>query len=487
MPDSPISGLTRATTIGNNDLFVLEQGGQAKALSGQTFVEKLTEIADGHGGIVSIAKTGTDPNNLLADIYTITFADETTSTFSVTNGEGIDHITAVTTPSQTTTRASDVVVSVYLTSNPFVAASTFTIPGGDTGSTGVGQKIHIMYSAVEPTQDSDMTNVPSAWMGIAINLSNTAPVHYTSYTWNYIKGEQGEQGIQGLTGAFIWRADVGPTIIGNTTFFIRTDVYGPITGVGFQEDPVYGDLLIWGGTYYSVSRVTLDAQYGKVVEVSNPYTILGNGIPAGGTTGQVLKKSSNSDFAVEWGTGGGGGSSDYDDLTDKPSINSVTLSGNKTSDDLNIKEPFYATVGTTTVAQIDAAWTAGKVIFCKTSDGTEILPLVDRESSTEYVFRGISAGNTLVFRTCDSNGWSSSTISVPTPQSSGTPAALGTAARGTATTYARSDHVHPMPTAANVGAVAVAQGVAHAGEFVVVGSDGNITTVTMTAWSGGNY
>ena len=42
-------------------------------------------------------------------------------------------------------------------------------------------------------------------------------------------------------------------------------------------------------------------------------------------------------------------------------------------------------------------------------------------------------------------------------------------------------------TASDVGAVAVAQGVAHAGEFVVVGSDGNITTVTMTAWSGGSY
>lgn len=41
--------------------------------------------------------------------------------------------------------------------------------------------------------------------------------------------------------------------------------------------------------------------------------------------------------------------------------------------------------------------------------------------------------------------------------------------------------------AADVGAVAVAQGVAHAGEFCVVGSDGNITTVTMTAWAGGSY
>ena len=36
--------------------------------------------------------------------------------------------------------------------------------------------------------------------------------------------------------------------------------------------------------------------------------------------------------------GGGGGTSDYADLTNKPSINSVTLSGNKTSSDLGIKE-----------------------------------------------------------------------------------------------------------------------------------------------------
>lgn len=42
-------------------------------------------------------------------------------------------------------------------------------------------------------------------------------------------------------------------------------------------------------------------------------------------------------------------------------------------------------------------------------------------------------------------------------------------------------------SASDVGAVAVAQGVGHAGEFCVVGSDGNITTVTMTAWAGGSY
>ena len=123
-----------------------------------------------------------------------------------------------------------------------------------------------------------------------------------------------------------------------------------------------------------------------------------------------------------------------------------------------------------------------------------------------------------------------SLFGVPSASSS-TPADLGTAAAGSSGDFARADHVHNKPTysksdvglgnvdnvqqysatnpppypvssvngqtgavslsipstASDVGAVAVAQGVGHAGEFCVVGSDGNITTVTMTAWAGGSY
>ena len=35
--------------------------------------------------------------------------------------------------------------------------------------------------------------------------------------------------------------------------------------------------------------------------------------------------------------------------------------------------------------------------------------------------------------------------------------------------------------------VSVSQGAANAGKFLIVGSDGNITPVTMTAWQGGSY
>lgn len=40
--------------------------------------------------------------------------------------------------------------------------------------------------------------------------------------------------------------------------------------------------------------------------------------------------------------GGGGGTSDYSDLTNKPSINGVTLSGDKTGADLGIPSVYFS-------------------------------------------------------------------------------------------------------------------------------------------------
>ena len=62
-------------------------------------------------------------------------------------------------------------------------------------------------------------------------------------------------------------------------------------------------------------------------------------IPAGGTKGQVLAKKSNADRDLEWVDqtgGGGGGTSDYEQLSNKPQIAGTTLSGNKTLADLGI-------------------------------------------------------------------------------------------------------------------------------------------------------
>lgn len=60
-------------------------------------------------------------------------------------------------------------------------------------------------------------------------------------------------------------------------------------------------------------------------------------IPAGGTTGQVLAKKSNADRDLEWVNqtgGGGGGTSDYEELNNKPQIAGVTLSGDVSLHDI---------------------------------------------------------------------------------------------------------------------------------------------------------
>lgn len=83
-------------------------------------------------------------------------------------------------------------------------------------------------------------------------------------------------------------------------------------------------------------RLTIydDQHHYQYVDVLDGHTI---GVPFGGQTGQVLKKISDADFDTEWADEEGG-VVDYPDLTNKPSINGVTLIGNKTAEDLGLGE-----------------------------------------------------------------------------------------------------------------------------------------------------
>ena len=148
MADKSIGELIAATQITESDLFVLEQSGTAKKLTGQIFVTWLTHYADGHGGIQSLEKTSTTGTNPVVDTYTITYADATTSQFTVTNGK--------------------------------------------KGDTGARTYVWIRYSESMPTADSDMSTSPDNYIGIYVGLSATAPAHYTDYVWSRFKGETGD-------------------------------------------------------------------------------------------------------------------------------------------------------------------------------------------------------------------------------------------------------------------------------------------------------
>lgn len=187
-------------------MFVLEQTGTAKKLTAQILENWLVSIADGHGGIQTIAKTSTSG---LVDTYTITYADTTTSTFTVTNGKALTSITQYWAVSSSgsnvpstwyTTRQTMTVTDKYLwsymlfTYNDGTTSQTPKSVIGVYGDTGAQTYVWIKYAAIQPTSDSDMGDTPDNWIGIYTGLSSIAPTSYTAYAWYQYKGAKGDTG-----------------------------------------------------------------------------------------------------------------------------------------------------------------------------------------------------------------------------------------------------------------------------------------------------
>ena len=183
MADKAISELVAAEQIKSTDMFVLEQDGTAKRLQGQTLLNWLTAAADGHGGISNIAKTGTDG---LVDTYTITLADTTTKTFTVTNGNGLTAFEKLSTVG---------LVDTYRFTRSDDTYFTFAVANGAKGDTGEASHVWIKYASQQPTASShSMGDLPDAWMGVYSGTAAEAPDDWQQYTWYQIKGEKGDTG-----------------------------------------------------------------------------------------------------------------------------------------------------------------------------------------------------------------------------------------------------------------------------------------------------
>lgn len=183
MADKAISELVAAEQIKSTDMFVLEQDGTAKRLQGQTLLNWLTAAADGHGGISNIAKTGTDG---LVDTYTITLADTTTQTFTVTNGNGLTAFEKLSTVG---------LVDTYRFTRSDGTYFTFAVANGAKGDTGEASHVWIKYASQQPTASShSMGDLPDAWMGVYSGTAAEAPDDWQQYTWYQIKGEKGDPG-----------------------------------------------------------------------------------------------------------------------------------------------------------------------------------------------------------------------------------------------------------------------------------------------------
>ena len=105
-------------------------------------------------------------------------------------------------------------------------------------------------------------------------------------------------------------------------------------------------------------------------------------------------------------------------------------------------EIFWVTYGTTTNAQIEAAYQANKVILMYYNN--LVYQLVQRTSSTSHIFGTVWSG-TYYQASIALGSWSNSSKIIPSASTT-TPSMDGTASYGNSTSYARSDHVHPTDT-----------------------------------------
>ena len=183
MADKSVGELIAAKSVTTTDLFVLEQNGTAKKLTGQVLENWLVSLADGHGGIQSVVKLSTSG---LVDTYRITLADTTTFDFMVTNGKSIKSISKAST--------SGLVDTYRITFNDSTS-STFTVTNGEKGDKGDTAYIWIKYASQDPTVNSNsFGDVPDDWIGVYFGFSSSAPTDWKQYKWYRIKGEKGDTG-----------------------------------------------------------------------------------------------------------------------------------------------------------------------------------------------------------------------------------------------------------------------------------------------------
>lgn len=256
MADKSIDQLNAAEKIYATDLFVLQQSGTAKKLTGQVLLNWLTAAADGHGGIQSIAKFSTSG---LADTYRITLADTTTFDFVVTNGRGVNGI------SKTSTSG---LVDTYTIEYNDGTSGTFAVKNGEKGEKGDNAYIWIKYASQEPTESShSMGDVPDAWMGAYSGSATTAPTDWTQYKWYKIEGQQGDTGDPAtlVSAEVTYQASDSGTIIpsGEWTANVPVVAQGKYLWTRIVQKFNTGDPIV----SYSVARMGIDGS-GAVSSVS---------------------------------------------------------------------------------------------------------------------------------------------------------------------------------------------------------------------------
>lgn len=183
MADKAISELISAEQITATDMFVLEQNGTAKKLTGQVLLNWLTAAADGHGGIQSYKLLQTEG---LVKTYRFTLADQSFMDIDVVDGRGIEDVIL---------DSRNGLVDTYRMIFNDGPAKYFTVTNGAKGDKGEKANIWVKYASQQPTASShSFGDIPDAWIGISTGHLSQAPTDWQEYAWFKWKGEKGDTG-----------------------------------------------------------------------------------------------------------------------------------------------------------------------------------------------------------------------------------------------------------------------------------------------------
>lgn len=157
--------------------------------------------------------------------------------------------------------------------------STFTVTNGAKGDKGDNAYVWIRYAAQKPTAASHSFGVlPDNWMGVYSGNSATAPTDWTKYQWFEIKGEKGDTG--------------NPATLNNSAISYQTSDSGTVVPSGTWSNTIP---TVAQGKYLW-TRVTLAFNTGNAVTF---YSVSRMGLDGTGAVSKVCGKEPNSNGNVE--------------------------------------------------------------------------------------------------------------------------------------------------------------------------------------------
>lgn len=233
-------------------------------------------------GIVSITKTGTSG---LVDTYTVLYTDNTTSTFTVTNGEDGDDGRGIVSITKT---SSSGLVDTYTISYTSGNDSTFTVTNGKDGEDGQDGQDGAPGAAAgfgTPTASID-ANVGTPSVTITASGPDTAKVF--DFDFKNLKGEQGQQGQTGATGNGIYDIQKTGTSGAVDTYTIyytngQTTTFTVTNGTSAAWNQITNKPFSSLGGQFNVVSDVLKLKSSFVSDVSSGITTTGSGTEASPT------------------------------------------------------------------------------------------------------------------------------------------------------------------------------------------------------------